>query len=167
VGTRANAWVVPRIEAPDTWEVAGGAGQQILGLRWVDVPEDLRTAWGAPREAGVVVARVMAEGPAAKAGVKVGDVVVRVNGVAMSSVQAVPYLSSAAAIPLEIVRRGSPKPLTLSLEPTPAASPAPARPAAKRVLEDAERRRLEAEIERLRAEVTRLSEELKRERSAR
>jgi S1-C subfamily serine protease len=163
VGNRASAFIVPKIEAPEAW-VPGGPGQQVLGLRWVSVPEDLRAAWGAPKDAGVVVARVAPDGAAAKAGVKVGDVVVRVNGVPMTSADEVPYLAHSSAVRLEVVRRGAPKPLELQLDTAPGSTPAP--PARRRTLGDAERRRLETEIEQLREEVRRLSEELKRERSA-
>jgi len=165
VGHRAT-WFMPKMEAPGAWEFPGGPGQQVLGLRWVDISEELRIAWGAPKDAGVVVARIAPEGAAAKAGVKVGDVVVRVNGAPLASADEVPYLSSSSPVRLEIVRRGSSRPLALELTPVATPAPSGAPRALQRALDDAERRRLETEIERLQQEVKRLSEELKRERSA-
>ena len=41
---------------------------------------DLRQHFGAPRDAGVFVGSVDADGPAAKAGLQVGDIVTRVDG---------------------------------------------------------------------------------------
>jgi membrane-associated protease RseP (regulator of RpoE activity) len=46
----------------------------------VDITPELREHFGAPKDAGVLVARVIADGPAAKAGVRVGDVITAVDG---------------------------------------------------------------------------------------
>jgi membrane-associated protease RseP (regulator of RpoE activity) len=51
-----------------------------LGVELVDITPELREHFGAPKDAGVLVARVDADGPAAKAGVRVGDVITAVDG---------------------------------------------------------------------------------------
>jgi membrane-associated protease RseP (regulator of RpoE activity) len=51
-----------------------------LGVELVEITPELREHFGAPRDAGVLVARVTADGPAAKAGVRVGDVITAVDG---------------------------------------------------------------------------------------
>jgi membrane-associated protease RseP (regulator of RpoE activity) len=51
-----------------------------LGLQLLALTPELREHFGAPKDAGVLVARVTADGPAAKAGVKVGDIVTSVDG---------------------------------------------------------------------------------------
>jgi membrane-associated protease RseP (regulator of RpoE activity) len=51
-----------------------------LGVELVDITPELREHFGAPREAGVLVGRVTPDGPAAKAGVRVGDVITAVDG---------------------------------------------------------------------------------------
>jgi S1-C subfamily serine protease len=164
VGARDFTWVVPS-EAPiprPSWS-PGGPGQQVLGLRWVAIPDDLRVAWGAPRGAGVLVARIDAGGPAAKAGVRVGDIVVRANGASVRDVDDVPYLSSSSTIRLEVLRRGASEPLRMEIPPAAMAPPPAAATPAPRA-EEADRRRLEREIERLREEVRRLEAELERAR---
>jgi membrane-associated protease RseP (regulator of RpoE activity) len=54
-----------------------------LGVELVEITPELREHFGAPKEAGVLVARVLPDGPAAKAGVKVGDVITGVDGQAI------------------------------------------------------------------------------------
>jgi membrane-associated protease RseP (regulator of RpoE activity) len=51
-----------------------------LGLELVEITPELREHFGAPKDAGVLVARVIPDGPAAKAGVRVGDVITAVDG---------------------------------------------------------------------------------------
>ncbi|MEO7795471.1 MAG: PDZ domain-containing protein, partial [Thermoanaerobaculia bacterium] len=47
-----------------------------LGVELVDLTPELRAHFGAPREVGVMLARVEPESPAARAGLEVGDIVV-------------------------------------------------------------------------------------------
>jgi membrane-associated protease RseP (regulator of RpoE activity) len=65
----------------------GGRGASVLtvprghlGVELVDITPELREHFGAPRDAGVLVARVLPDGPAARAGVRVGDVITAVDG---------------------------------------------------------------------------------------
>jgi membrane-associated protease RseP (regulator of RpoE activity) len=51
-----------------------------LGVAVLQLTPELRTHFGAPDHSGVLVARVEAGSPAAKAGVQVGDVLVDVRG---------------------------------------------------------------------------------------
>jgi membrane-associated protease RseP (regulator of RpoE activity) len=51
-----------------------------LGVSTMDVTPELRAFLGAPKDSGVLVGRVSPDSPAAKAGIKVGDVIVRVDG---------------------------------------------------------------------------------------
>jgi membrane-associated protease RseP (regulator of RpoE activity) len=51
-----------------------------LGVELVEITPELREHFGAPRDAGVLVARVTPDGPAARAGVRVGDVITAVDG---------------------------------------------------------------------------------------
>ena len=50
-----------------------------LGVELVDLTPELREHFGAPREVGVMVGRVEAGSPAARAGLEVADVVVRIG----------------------------------------------------------------------------------------
>jgi C-terminal processing protease CtpA/Prc len=56
-----------------------------LGAQISSMTEELRGFFGAPLDAGVLVGQVENDSPAAKAGVKVGDVIVEVNGEAIDS----------------------------------------------------------------------------------
>ena len=51
-----------------------------LGVQISSMTEELRGYFGAPTDAGVLVSRVETDSPAAKAGLKVGDVLVEVDG---------------------------------------------------------------------------------------
>ncbi len=51
-----------------------------LGVALVEMTPELRRHFGAPEEAGVLVSRVEAESPAARAGVQVGDVLSAIDG---------------------------------------------------------------------------------------
>ena len=62
-----------------------GGPRAFLGVTTLDITPELRAFYGAPKEEGVVVASVAAGSPAAAAGVKVGDVITRVEGHAVAS----------------------------------------------------------------------------------
>ncbi len=51
-----------------------------LGVSLVDLTPELRDFFGAPKDAGILVSSVTDNGPAAKARVRVGDVITAVNG---------------------------------------------------------------------------------------
>lgn len=51
-----------------------------LGVSLIDLTPELRDFFGASKDAGVLVSSVTENGPAAKAGVRVGDVITSVNG---------------------------------------------------------------------------------------
>ena len=61
--------------APRAPRLSGG----YLGVELVDLTPELREHFGAPREVGVMVGRVEAGSPAARAGLEVADVVVRIG----------------------------------------------------------------------------------------
>src|SRR5512146_943822 len=56
-----------------------------IGVAVTQMTPELREFFGAPPTTGVLVSSVSANGPAAKAGLKVGDVVVAINGQDVSS----------------------------------------------------------------------------------
>lgn len=65
-------------------KMLGGPGGEkergFLGVHLVKLTRELRDYFGAPEDAGVLVAKVVKDSPAAKAGLKVGDVLVEVDG---------------------------------------------------------------------------------------
>src|SRR5690348_8326034 len=77
-----------------------------VGLQAVD--ENLAPAIGIPKDTGEVVRTIVPDGPAARAGLQQGDVIVKVNGQQVTSDQTVSYLVANAQvgsrIPIEIIR---------------------------------------------------------------
>jgi len=56
-----------------------------IGVRLMDLTPDLRTHFGAPRDAGVMVSEIDKDSPAAKAGLAVGDIVTGADGERVAS----------------------------------------------------------------------------------
>ncbi len=81
-----------------------------LGVGLQPVDEDLAPSLGLPKDSAEIVRSVVPDGPAARAGLQQGDVIVRVNGQAVTPDQTVSYLvantSVGSRVPLEIVRGG-------------------------------------------------------------
>jgi len=62
----------------DTFE--SEASQGGLGLTLMNLTPDLRGHYGAPRDSGLLVAKVAKGSPAERAGIRVGDVLTRIAG---------------------------------------------------------------------------------------
>lgn len=61
-----------------SWMFDMGHGR--LGVELMSMSQELRMFFGAPKDAGVLVNRVVEDSPAAKAGLRTGDVIVTVDG---------------------------------------------------------------------------------------
>jgi membrane-associated protease RseP (regulator of RpoE activity) len=59
-----------------------------LGVTLVELTPELREHYGAPKDAGVLVSSVEENGPAARAGLKVGDIVLSLDGSNVNSASA-------------------------------------------------------------------------------
>ena len=90
-----------------------------LGFVVQDLTPELAEAFGVARKKGVVVARVEAKSPAQKAGVKVGDIIVTVNGREVeNSAQVrneIGLLRVGAQVRIEVLRNGKTRTLTASV----------------------------------------------------
>lgn len=90
----------------DTFEWSTGQGR--LGLMVMGLTSDLRSYFGAPPGGGLLVAQVASNSPAEKAGIKVGDVITKVdNKLVKSAGDVISSLSSTDTnrkIPIELVR---------------------------------------------------------------
>ncbi len=64
-----------------------GRSSGYIGVSPIRMTPELRQHFGAPKEAGVLVGRVEKDSPAAKAGLKVGDIVTTVDGSKVDSVR--------------------------------------------------------------------------------
>jgi len=65
---------------PEIFRFDGRSHHGYIGVRPIEMTPDLRAHYGAPRDAGVLVGEVEADGPAGKAGLQVGDIVTAVDG---------------------------------------------------------------------------------------
>jgi serine protease Do len=81
-----------------------------LGVGLQPLDENLAPSLGLPKDSGEIVRSVVPGGPAARAGLQQGDVIVKVNGQPVTPEQTVSYLVANTAVgsrvPLEIVRGG-------------------------------------------------------------
>jgi membrane-associated protease RseP (regulator of RpoE activity) len=68
-----------------TWESGPNVKRGYLGIAMTELSPELRTHFGAPENAGVMVAHVEPGSPAEKAGLAVGDIIVAMDGQLMES----------------------------------------------------------------------------------
>lgn len=89
-----------------------------LGVVIQEVNKDLAESFGLDKPAGALVAQVLENGPAAKGGLQVGDVILSLNGQPIVMSADLPHLvgalKSGSKAELEVVREGSRK--TIKLE---------------------------------------------------
>ncbi|MHB8901511.1 MAG: DegQ family serine endoprotease [Thermoguttaceae bacterium] len=88
----------------------GSVERGFLGAGIQDLTEDLAASFGYKGTAGVLIGDVVQGGPAAKAGLQPGDIVVELNGVAMQKAHqlrnAVAGTKPGTRVPLTVVRNG-------------------------------------------------------------
>ncbi len=89
-----------------------------IGVSIQQLSDDLAAALGLPKNSGEIIARAEPGGPAAKAGVRAGDVVTRVNGTAVSPDTTLSYLVAnvrpGQQARLDIIRDGKPVTVTVT-----------------------------------------------------
>jgi membrane-associated protease RseP (regulator of RpoE activity) len=110
----------PRAPLAPRVRVRGLDAGSYLGVRLLDITPELRAHFGAPKEAGVLVAEVEKDSPAAKAGVEVGDVLTAVDGERLSDAwnvsRTVRHKAAGDSVKLDVVRKGAAKTLTVKVE---------------------------------------------------
>src|SRR3984885_9671893 len=94
-----------------------------LAMQPVAIPESLRSKLNSGATGGLVIVHVELSGPADRAGVLLGDVLVELQGNPLESFDSVQQILSSAKvgdnIPAKVIRGGSPKELTITLQDRP------------------------------------------------
>jgi len=106
------------------------AGRQIergyLGVGLAPIDEDFAASLGLPKRRGELVQTVQDDSPAARAGLKPGDVVTKINGKDVSADQTVSFLVAnlqpGAKVPVEVLRDGQKLALNVTLGKRPSES---------------------------------------------
>lgn len=104
-------------------KATGHVARGYLGVVTQDVTRDLADAYGLPRPAGALVAKVLDDTPAAKAGLKEGDVIVKFNGEDIKLSSDLPQLIGRAKVgqsyPLVLYREGKQRTLNFAVAALP------------------------------------------------
>ena len=112
-----DAKLADRTVDPRTRFITGREAQQALGLRLAQLTRELAQRAGATATEGVVVVEIAWDSAASRAGLRPGDVVLRVAGRPVATVDEFEQAAYAAAetdvIPIEFERRGEPASLTI------------------------------------------------------
>lgn len=91
-----------------------------IGVTLVELTPELRTHFGAPKDAGVLVSDVRADTPAARAGVEVGDVITAVDGKRVrwsgDVSRGVRSRKAGDTVTVDVVRGGASRKLTVTVE---------------------------------------------------
>jgi S1-C subfamily serine protease len=88
-----------------------------LGIRGVDLTEQMGEHLAVPGKEGVLVIEVTADSPAAKAGVKAGDVIVAVNGRSVENVSELTQKLGEGDQELDVIRDKKGLKLKAAIEP--------------------------------------------------
>jgi serine protease Do len=90
-----------------------------LGVVVQPVTDDIAESMGLSEARGALVADVLPDGPAAKAGIERGDVIVQFDGRPVDRQSQLPYMvathSPGATVTLELIRKGSTKTMSVTL----------------------------------------------------
>lgn len=91
-----------------------------LGVQILDMTPELRRHFGAPEDIGVLVSRVDEDGPAAAAGILVGDILTKVDGEGVSGTRslaaAIRKKKEGERVAIEALRDGSATSFTVTVE---------------------------------------------------
>jgi membrane-associated protease RseP (regulator of RpoE activity) len=106
-------------DLPDVVRFHGHRTGGYLGVRSIEMTPELRQHFGAPKEAGVLVGTVEAESPAAKAGLRVGDVITAIDGEGIGSTRdlsrSVRLRNEGEKVKVDVLRDRSKKTLSVTV----------------------------------------------------
>jgi serine protease Do len=102
-----------------------------LGVGIQPLSTDIAAGLGLPKDRGEIVASVEPAGPAAKAGIKQGDVIVKINGSDVTYDNTLSYVVAntpiGSTVPIELIRDGQRKTINATISQRPAESVVQAR----------------------------------------
>ncbi|HJW14470.1 MAG TPA: PDZ domain-containing protein [Thermoanaerobaculia bacterium] len=94
--------------------------QGYLGVRLLEMTPELREHFGAPKNEGVLVASVESDSPAAKGGIRVGDIITRADGERIESgadlTRAVRRLRSGDTLKVDVSRDRANRQIAVKIE---------------------------------------------------
>jgi serine protease Do len=100
-------------------ETKGSVTRGWLGVSIQPVTADLARSFGLKKEEGALVGDVMADGPAEKAGIKRGDVIVSYDGKKIDESASLPSLVASTpvgkTVPVEVLREGKTKTIDVTI----------------------------------------------------
>uniref|UniRef100_UPI0030DC270C DegQ family serine endoprotease n=2 Tax=Pseudomonas sp. EA_35y_Pfl2_R5 TaxID=3088690 RepID=UPI0030DC270C len=107
------------MDVADQLKAQGKVSRGWLGVVIQEVNKDLAESFGLDKPAGALVAQVLEDGPAAKGGLQVGDVILSLDGKPIIMSADLPHLVGAlkpgASAELDVVRDGARKKLQLTI----------------------------------------------------
>ncbi len=108
----------------DQLKASGTVKRGYLGVQIQPMTSDIAAGLGLPKDKGEIVANVEPNGPAARAGVKQGDVVVKVAGQDVTYDNTLSFIVANtpvnSTIPLEVIREGQRRTLSATIVQRPA-----------------------------------------------
>ena len=116
---QVDASMSAQASTPQTGSLWNGAKHAYLGIGMQALTQDLRKSFGVEDGRGVLVNKVVRDGPAAEAGVRAGDVIVGLDRKAVRDMgdvyRAMRYFDPGDTVDLHIVRNGQEKALPVTL----------------------------------------------------
>ncbi len=107
----------------DQLRATGTVKRGYLGVAIQPLSTDIAAGLGLPKDKGEIVASVEPNGPAAKAGIKQGDVIVRINGSDVTFDNTLSYVVAntpiGSSVPIELIRDGQRRTISATISQRP------------------------------------------------
>ena len=97
----------------------GSVTRGYIGVEQQNINEELATAFNLPQKGGVIIAGIVKDGPADKAGLQVGDILLKMDNNAISDttqmLNQIAAFSPGEKKPIQLLREGKPHTLTIEI----------------------------------------------------
>ena len=126
-GSQGIGFAIPanmvRVVVASAQDGSGAVKRPWLGAKLQDVTPDIADSLGLKRPSGALVASVVADGPAARAGIKTGDLIISIDGTAIEDPNAFGYRFATKPLggnaQIGLVRQGREMTLPIALQSLP------------------------------------------------